>query len=1189
MLLRRIVADALDHTPAERDGFLVRACGDDLEILTAARRLLSYASVTDLSQEIVAPSPQDEEPPPQRIGEYEILGRLGAGGMGVVYLGVDPALQRDVAIKVIPTRFAADEAATDRLGEEARLLARLNHPNIATVHSLEQDGDTTFLTMECVPGKPAGADAAPDRTTDEVLGIAHQIASAVEAAHASGVVHRDLKPSNILVTDSGMVKVLDFGLAHLVTHDDDDSDAGAPVRGTPGYMSPEQIRGERTDAHVDVWSFGCVLFELATGTRLLPGTTERRLEATLRCDGLPAGRASELPPPLTELVDGCLKARSGERIPSMTVVREKIEEIQEARDLERLRKRLGSDVSDGTHRLPRYPTRLFGRAEDVDRVLQFLDERACVVIVGWGGTGKTRLAVEVAHASASRFPGGRWFVDLSASLDRDQVESQILLTLGLRAEPGGSAVDTIADALGGKPVLVVLDNCEQAADACAILVSELTARLPSLCMIVTSREQLPIAGGQIVPLEPLPVPPPDADLGTAARHPSTLLFADRGATMDPDFRLTEHNVDAVAEICRRVDGLPLAIELVATHLELSTPAELLQDLGHRLEAARPVPGGPDRHRSLEAVLAWSHDQLPPAERVLLRRLSVFRGGWSLTAAQAVCSNAVAERSPENDRSSRAGSRSDDAGAAVGEWQIRALTQALVSKSLIVRRTVLVDGVEQSRYDMLLTVREFADARLEAAGEQTEFRRRHFRYFEGLPDVSREDRTARMWVKRLEVDDENFMAALSREYRRSVPISEAAALARSLLRYWSVASRWQQGRQVCEGLLADIERLQETNTRHHGYMLCATGHIARLQGDVETATTCLEAGRAVGDHVGDDEVVQICDTGLTNLARFEGRYEDALVKANQRVDHWDHRCENASNVEERVIGMRRLAVALLDRSQISGELGKDRDAAADLTRCLGLHETIGDAPRIANISAALGAVKRRLGDVEGARADLTKALGAMRQMGPVSAEGVSTIIELATIALEENDLEEAVRLANEADEIAGRIGARFGQASADLVAGQALTATDAGAARVRLERSLEVARRTRLAAGLADALTALAELALVERRFREAWDHASEAVGARKAASGGRAAMDLATAARARLGLGDATGAARLLGAAHRAVERGDGPLLGRSAGLVEIWKAETRRALPSDAFRRAWNEGVEAEPHRLLADLMSTE
>ncbi|MEE8142853.1 MAG: protein kinase [Planctomycetota bacterium] len=262
---------------------------------------------------------------PTRLGPYLIEGELGRGGMGVVYVAEDTRLERRVAIKLLPEAVARDPEALASFQREAKLLASLSHPNIATIHSLEKVGEHPFFTLELIPGKTLLEHiAGRPLPLAEALSIAHQIALALEAAHGNGVIHCDLKPPNIKVTPEGHVKVLDFGIAQVLG-----KERQAPVEsvlGTPGYMSPEQLLGEAVDARTDIWSLGCLLYECVTGRRAFVGKDlEESVNATLHKEPDWELLPQETPPRLRELLLRCLVKEPRERLSSAEQVRASLE------------------------------------------------------------------------------------------------------------------------------------------------------------------------------------------------------------------------------------------------------------------------------------------------------------------------------------------------------------------------------------------------------------------------------------------------------------------------------------------------------------------------------------------------------------------------------------------------------------------------------------------------------------------------------------------------------------------------------------------------------------------------------------------------------------------------------------------------------------------------------------------------
>ena len=284
-----------------------------------------------------------------RLGSYEITGKLGEGGMGEVWRALDTKLGREVAIKVLPAEFAEDADRLGRFRREAQILASLGHPNIAAIHGLEEAPGILALAMELVPGEDLAArlDRGP-LPVDEALGIARQIAEALEEAHGKGIVHRDLKPANIKLTPDGRVKVLDFGLAKAFTGDSSDpgraNDASRSptmtrqatqagmILGTAAYMSPEQARGKPVDKRADVWSFGVVVFEMLSGARLFAGeTVSDTLAAVLRADPAWALLPPGLPAPLGDLLRRCLERDPRRRLHDIADARIVLEDLVEGR------------------------------------------------------------------------------------------------------------------------------------------------------------------------------------------------------------------------------------------------------------------------------------------------------------------------------------------------------------------------------------------------------------------------------------------------------------------------------------------------------------------------------------------------------------------------------------------------------------------------------------------------------------------------------------------------------------------------------------------------------------------------------------------------------------------------------------------------------------------------------------------
>jgi predicted ATPase/DNA-binding SARP family transcriptional activator len=476
------------------------------------------------------------------------------------------------------------------------------------------------------------------------------------------------------------------------------------------------------------------------------------------------------------------------------------------------------------HALPHAPTRLIGRTPQVQRLRALLASERLITLTGPPGSGKTRLAVEVAHGALGSFADGAWFVSLAPVQDHEHIAEAVARTLSVNEQPGTPMPDVVGRYLAERQLLLVLDNFEHLVEG-ATAVSMWLVAAPELRVIVTSRTALHLTGEHEFVVPPLDVPA-DPDDPRAASSGAVQLFVERASSVAADFEADERTLSDVARICTRLDGLPLAVELAAARSKALPTAAILGRLEHSLEllthAARDVP---ERHRSLHAAVSWSYGLLAPAERAVLRRLSVFRGGWSLEAADAV---------------TRA---SDDLGTDPLE-----LMSSLLDKSLIRR---LPDARAEPRYEMLETLREFGRERLVEADEADVTGARHARWFLDLADRAAPSLTGTErgpWLDRLELELNNFSAAM----RWAIDRREAdlgMRLGAALWRFWQIRAHLSEGRQLLTDLLAlDVDVEPAVRAR----AVSAAGSLAYWQGDASAAvrlyTESLDMRRTLGDPV-----------------------------------------------------------------------------------------------------------------------------------------------------------------------------------------------------------------------------------------------------------------------------------------------------------------------------------------------------
>ena len=467
--------------------------------------------------------------------------------------------------------------------------------------------------------------------------------------------------------------------------------------------------------------------------------------------------------------------------------------------------------------LPVNPTSFVGRQREIDEVKRALGRTHLLTLTGAGGCGKTRLAIQVVSDLLSEYPDGIWLVDLGPLAEPGFVLHDVAAAVGAPEDPSRPLGETLVSSLQNKSLLLVLDNCEHLVSACAELADLLLRSCPKLRLLATSREPLNVTGETAwrVPSLSLPpsgaVVPPDRLLG----HEAVQLFVERAQAVLSDFALTPGNAQAVAQICLQLDGIPLAIELAAVcvkGLSVDAIAARLNDRFHLLRGGRRT--APARHQTLEALIEWSHALLSAEEQTLLRRLSVFAGGWTLEAAEVVCSDPHLPAA-----------------------EIPACMLRLLDKSL-----VAFDETGQApRYRLLETVRHYSHHQLLGCGEAESIRARHLRYFlqlseqastaiEGSEDIE--------WLNRLETEHDNLRAALACSNAHTD--DDGLRLASALIGFWQVRGHFTEGRGWLDRLLARSREKSAFRAR----ALIGLGHLSTLQGLYTQARAFLEEGLAL---------------------------------------------------------------------------------------------------------------------------------------------------------------------------------------------------------------------------------------------------------------------------------------------------------------------------------------------------------
>jgi predicted ATPase/Tfp pilus assembly protein PilF len=836
--------------------------------------------------------------------------------------------------------------------------------------------------------------------------------------------------------------------------------------------------------------------------------------------------------------------------------------------------------------LPLPLTRFIGRERETTEAERVLAGTRLLTLAGPGGCGKTRLALQVATAVLPEYEDGVWLVELAALADGARVPQAAATVLGVRERAGQPMTTTLCEVLQARKLLLILDNCEHLIAACADLAQAILRACPQVRILATSREILDITGETVwrVPSLALPEPeafPPDEETLPLAvtKFESVQLFLDRALLCQPAFAVTRENARTVAQVCRRLDGIPLAIELAAARVRVLSVEQIAARLDDRFRLlGAPHRGALPHQQTLRAAMDWSYDLLSEAERRLLGRLSVFAGGFTLEAAEEICAFGAAPGSrlhaPGQERSQPEALEPEEPGSDVLD-----LLTGLVNKSLVLAEE---EATGEPRYRLLETIRQYGAEKLAGTGEGERLRERHRDWYAELveeADAGLGGSAQGEWARRLERERDNVRAGIRFSLEQAAAGDTAAwlpglKLGAALARFWEIRGYWSEGREHLARLLAlpGAEAEPARAKALHG-----AGILSFYQGDYGAATAllteCLAAPAAAADR--NTRAAALNSLGIVALyqgdtAAARGYYEQSLALRRELGD----RSGTASTLNN--LGM---------VAQYQGDYPEARTLYGE---SLALRRELGDTGSVGASLNNLGNVAFLQGDYLAAAALYEESLAIKRTVG--DRPGIAgTLDNLGLVAQCRGDAAGAERLHRESLALRRELGDRLGAAhSLHGLGGVARTLGNPAEARRQYEESLAIARELGDRQVTAATLCSLARLAAAEGDRDAARACGRESLALRTEL-GDRAGLLECLEAMAGLAAaqGDPERGVRLMGAAAALRQAFGAPRLPMDRSDCDRDAARARAALGEAAFDRAWQAGQTLSLEAALAEAHS--
>jgi non-specific serine/threonine protein kinase len=944
---------------------------------------------------------------------YRLDRELGQGGMGTVYEAYDLLLDRVVAAKLLVSKSLGTEGK-NRLLSEARAVAQLNHPNIVSVFDAGEAYDLPYVVMEYIHGE--SLHAQPPKSTEEIIKVALQICDALEEAHNHGIVHRDLKPENVIMTENGLAKLTDFGLARSLASRMSQEES---LTGTVFYISPEQALGKPLDGRTDLYALGVMLYEFTAGR--LPFQADDPLAVITQHIHEEPVHPSQYAPDIStyfeEIILKLLAKNPDDRFGSAAETRSALENLHENRSDWTTRKQ--------HHNIPLDLTSFIGREKEVADVRRIISENRMLTLTGVGGTGKTRLALTAARKIVDSFADGVWLVELSTIFDTGQVLRAIATALDVREKTNKPLLETLIETIHDRFILLILDNCEHLLNACASFAGRLLTACPNLKLLATSREALGLPGEMTyhVPSLRLPDLESHSDDNELWAVESMRLFHDRAVSVKPDFNPDAAQTQAVAKICSRLDGIPLAIELAAARVRALPVEEIAKRLSDRF---RLLTGGNrsaiPRQQTLQALVDWSYELLTEDEKILLRRLSVFSGGCTLDAAEYVCSD-----------------------GGIKKVEILDLIARLVDKSLL----NYSEENGTARYDMLETIRQYAREKLIQAGEIEFSRRKHLAYYadftaEVAPQLWQANQKA--WMDQLEEEHDNLRAGLEWSLCENCGedlLMMGMRIAAAVSYFWLVRGHWSEAWDWMKELLeapGSAEMKNEVKTQ----LLYSAGFLVKDLGDVNIAKDLFSQALKESRTMQDQRSQAFALLGMGEIALNVHSIPEAETHIDQALTIF-----RTLNDETGIL------LALADKGGTAADRQEYNKAKEYYRENIKICREIGHELGVAGSLVALGSIETYFGDREQGRVYLQEGLAIFRKSGDKS--GIANVLSAMGLSeLYSEDMDHSKEHYEEALKITRELRSGPGIGTALIALGEIARAqSDYAAARNYYEEAMHI--------------------------------------------------------------------------------------------------------------------------------------